>query len=321
MDQQYSQYNSSRSTHDTNTYQSAEQQTIGCGFGFYPTPSSNPEWFHFMLLPDSLGSIYHHHHQPLPYLENMSGSTPQYWTGPPIEASRSQPLVLPQGVPTVAAVAPVAPVASVASASVHTPSWDTLGSREESHSPAEDREEEVWEPEDLRRMGYLDSSGNWRCRYEGCRSTRVFVRACDLRKHFRGHDKYFFCTERPCAGAGVGFSTKKDYQRHMGSHQPAIQCPHPDCGRIFSRKDNMREHFRKIHMRLRNNLFPRPCRRSRRASEGARSPPAATNVTKDLTWAVTMQGAGLRQSTGVTRTPDLKHDGRPTETYDTVVRF
>ncbi|EFQ33912.1 C2H2 type zinc finger domain-containing protein [Colletotrichum graminicola M1.001] len=180
----------------------------------------------------SLGSLY----QPLFYPENTHGSTSQYWTSQPIEACRSQALAPPppQGVPTVPAASPVA------SASVRTPRWDTWSPpREESQSPAEDRGEEVWEPEDLRRMGYLDSSGSWRCRYEGCRSNRVFVRACDLRKHFRGHDKYFFCTERPCAIAGVGFSTKKDYQRHMGSHQPTIKCPHPDCGRIFSRKDNM----------------------------------------------------------------------------------
>ncbi|KAK2037151.1 C2H2 type zinc finger domain-containing protein [Colletotrichum somersetense] len=174
----------------------------------------------------SLGSMY----QPLPYLENPSDSAPQYWTGLPIQPSRPQTLAPPQGVPTGPTV-PRAPAA--------VPAAPAVPVAEESQSPAEDREEEVWEPEDLRRMGYLDASGNWRCRYEGCRSTRVFVRACDLRKHFRGHDKYFFCTERPCANAGVGFSTKKDYQRHMGSHQPTIKCPHPDCGRIFSRKDNM----------------------------------------------------------------------------------
>ncbi|CCF36392.1 C2H2 type zinc finger protein [Colletotrichum higginsianum] len=148
-----------------------------------------------------------------------------------------------------------------------TPSWEMWNSSEEkSPSPTEEEreEDEIWEPKDLRRMGYLDAGGNWRCRFEGCRSPRVFARACDLRKHFRGHEKYFFCAETPCAGAGVGFATRKDYQRHMGSHRPTIQCPHPDCGRMFSRKDNMRDHFKKIHQRLRNNLFPKPCRRPRR---------------------------------------------------------
>ncbi|KAK2002111.1 hypothetical protein LX36DRAFT_708082 [Colletotrichum falcatum] len=331
MDQQYQQYNRCHSAHDTHTYPNVEQQAMGCNYGLYPAPPTHQEWFHLMLLPGSLASMY----RPLPYLENASDSTPQYWPGLPIEASsRPQTLAPPQGVPAVPTVPTVASAASVTSAPVHTtttttttPScWDAWNcSREGSRSPAEDRgggggggssssssgsggggEEEVWEPEDLRRMGYLDAGGNWRCRYEGCRSTRVFVRACDLRKHFRGHDKYFFCAERPCAEAGVGFSTKKDYQRHMGSHQPAIRCPHPDCGRIFSRKDNMREHFRKIHMRLRNNLFPRPCRRSRRASEDARSPPApSAKRVKGSTWeaatTTTTQGAGLRQRVGVIR--------------------
>ncbi|KAK1590310.1 uncharacterized protein LY79DRAFT_554965 [Colletotrichum navitas] len=301
MDQQDLQHNSRcRSTHHPNTYPNVQPQATGSGYGVYPTPTSHQEWLHLM----SIGSLY----QPLFYAENTHDSTSQYWTGHPVETGRSQALASPpQGVPTVptapAVAAPVAsPVpSSVPSASARTPNWDAWSPpREESRSPAEDREEEAWEPEDLRRMGYLDSSGSWRCRYEGCRSTRVFVRACDLRKHFRGHDKYFFCTERPCAIAGVGFSTKKDYQRHMGSHQPTIKCPHPDCGRIFSRKDNMREHFRKIHMCLRNNLFPRPCRRSRRASEDKRSPPAS-NATKCSSREATKPGADLHQNIGTTR--------------------
>lgn len=101
------------------------------------------------------------------------------------------------------------------------------------------KETEAWGPVDLHQMGYLDVSGKWRCRYSGCCSSRVFLRACDLRKHFRGHAKYFFCTETRCQQAGVGFATRKDFQRHMGSHKPAVPCLHPDCDRIFSRKDNM----------------------------------------------------------------------------------
>ncbi|KAL0944556.1 C2H2 transcription factor [Colletotrichum truncatum] len=119
-------------------------------------------------------------------------------------------------------------------------------------------------PTDLHKMGYVDVAGNWRCRYTGCSSSRVFLRACDLRKHFRGHAKYFFCTEKRCQRTGVGFATRKDFQRHMGSHKPTVRCLHPDCDRIFSRKDNMREHYKKIHQRLRNNLFPRRCRRTKK---------------------------------------------------------
>ncbi|KAI8310273.1 hypothetical protein K4K61_000857 [Colletotrichum sp. SAR11_59] len=126
-------------------------------------------------------------------------------------------------------------------------------------SPPKEPEVDSWGPSDLHQMGYLDVAGNWRCRYAGCCSSRVFLRACDLRKHFRGHAKYFFCTEKRCQQAGVGFATRKDFQRHMGSHKPAVRCLHPACDRIFSRKDNMREHYKKIHQRLRNNLFPRRC--------------------------------------------------------------
>lgn len=106
-------------------------------------------------------------------------------------------------------------------------------------SPPQEVQPESWGPADLHQMGYLDVAGNWRCRYSGCCSSRVFLRACDLRKHFRGHAKYFFCTEKRCQQAGVGFATRKDFQRHMGSHKPAVRCMHPDCDRIFSRKDNM----------------------------------------------------------------------------------
>ncbi|KAI8215370.1 hypothetical protein K4K54_011428 [Colletotrichum sp. SAR 10_86] len=106
-------------------------------------------------------------------------------------------------------------------------------------SPPKELEVDSWGPSDLHQMGYLDVAGNWRCRYAGCCSSRVFLRACDLRKHFRGHAKYFFCTEKRCQQAGVGFATRKDFQRHMGSHKPAVRCLHPDCDRIFSRKDNM----------------------------------------------------------------------------------
>ncbi|KAF9881675.1 hypothetical protein CkaCkLH20_00821 [Colletotrichum karsti] len=143
-------------------------------------------------------------------------------------------------------------------------------------SPPKELEVEGWGPADLHQMGYLDVAGNWRCRYAGCCSSRVFLRACDLRKHFRGHAKYFFCTEKRCQQAGVGFATRKDFQRHMGSHKPAVRCLHPDCDRIFSRKDNMREHYKKIHQRLRNNLFPRRCRRTRQGEPQKAASPASS---------------------------------------------
>lgn len=97
----------------------------------------------------------------------------------------------------------------------------------------------AWEPADIHHIGYRDVASNWRCAFAGCQSSRIFVRACDLRKHFRGHEKAFFCEKEQCQSAGVGFATRKDYNRHMRSHQPAIECPHMGCRRVFSRKDNM----------------------------------------------------------------------------------
>ncbi|KZL81719.1 c2h2 type zinc finger protein [Colletotrichum incanum] len=160
------------------------------------------------------------------------------------------------------------PASSEPSDFASSPSSGTTSPR----SPPKEMESENWGPADLHQMGYLDVSGNWRCRYSGCCSSRVFLRACDLRKHFRSHAKYFFCTEKRCQQAGVGFATRKDFQRHMGSHKPAVRCLHPDCDRIFSRKDNMREHYKKIHQRPKNNLFPRKCRQIKMRGSLAASP-------------------------------------------------
>ncbi|KAJ5826815.1 hypothetical protein N7447_003578 [Penicillium robsamsonii] len=42
-----------------------------------------------------------------------------------------------------------------------------------------------WTPPDIFEIGYQDTDGDWRCNYSGCLSNRVFLRACDLRKHYR----------------------------------------------------------------------------------------------------------------------------------------
>jgi hypothetical protein len=49
--------------------------------------------------------------------------------------------------------------------------------------------DEAWEPADIHQIGYRDDAGNWRCAFAGCQSSRIFVRACDLRKHYRGHER------------------------------------------------------------------------------------------------------------------------------------
>jgi hypothetical protein len=92
-----------------------------------------------------------------------------------------------------------------------------------------------WVPEDVNEMGYLDEHGNWRCRHSGCLSDKFFMRACDLRKHFRSHQKMYFCDEMACPSTGIGFSSLKDYQRHMRSHKPVIPCLDAGCKRLFGR--------------------------------------------------------------------------------------
>ena len=113
-------------------------------------------------------------------------------------------------------------------------------------------------------------SQTWRCAYPGCTSRALFTRGCDLRKHFNRHSKHLFCRVDGCpqseaaalAGsshgrrssttASGGFSSKKDRARHEAKHNPGIRCEWqgPDgeeCGRVFSRMDNMKDHVRRIH--------------------------------------------------------------------------
>ena len=105
----------------------------------------------------------------------------------------------------------------------------------------------------------------WRCAYPGCTSRATFTRGCDLRKHYNRHSKHLFCRVDGCpqsqAAAAArstdgtlsgGFSSKKDRARHEAKHNPGIKCEWKgsggeECGRIFSRMDNMKDHVRRIH--------------------------------------------------------------------------
>jgi len=119
----------------------------------------------------------------------------------------------------------------------------------------------------------------WTCAYPNCTSRAVFARGCDLRKHYNRHSKHLFCRVKGCpqsedaciaaaqqqaiqAGddasdtsklvSSGGFSSKKDRARHEAKHNPGIKCewrgPNgEECGRLFSRMDNMKDHVRRIH--------------------------------------------------------------------------
>ncbi len=136
-----------------------------------------------------------------------------------------------------------------------------------SSSEADDTYNDSWIPEDLHEIGFRDVSGNWRCKHPVCASGKTFLRACDLRKHYRNHVKSFFCEEKDCVWAAIGFSNTKDWRRHMQSHDPQIVCPYPGCERRFGRVDNMKAHYSRIHCSARNNLFPRGCRKSSQRRE------------------------------------------------------
>lgn len=88
--------------------------------------------------------------------------------------------------------------------------------------------------------GYKNSSGTWSCAWPGCTSRSRFTRACDLRKHYKRHSKTLFCRHDGCPQATEGgFSSKKDRARHEAKHNPMITCEWDECGRLFSRVDNM----------------------------------------------------------------------------------
>ncbi|KAL3457053.1 hypothetical protein BJX64DRAFT_27779 [Aspergillus heterothallicus] len=97
----------------------------------------------------------------------------------------------------------------------------------------------------------------WSCAYPGCTSPALFRRGCDLRKHYNRHRKHLFCRVEGCpqansANPGAGFSSKKDRDRHEAKHNPGIVCEWAGegCTRVFSRVDNMKDHVRRIHLRV-----------------------------------------------------------------------
>ncbi|MCJ1409611.1 hypothetical protein MMC19_003692 [Ptychographa xylographoides] len=104
-------------------------------------------------------------------------------------------------------------------------------------------------PASLDNYGFLNSDHrSWRCAFAGCTSKAIFLRPCDLRKHFNRHNKDYRCRHDGCPQARAGgFSSKKDRARHEAKHNPGIECEWDGCERIFSRADNMKDHIRRIH--------------------------------------------------------------------------
>ena len=95
-------------------------------------------------------------------------------------------------------------------------------------------------PSAIADYGYKNADGSWSCAWPGCTSRSRFTRACDLRKHYKRHSKSLFCRHEGCPQSTEGgFSSKKDRARHEAKHNPMITCEWDNCGRLFSRVDNM----------------------------------------------------------------------------------
>lgn len=104
--------------------------------------------------------------------------------------------------------------------------------------------------DEMSKWGTKNSDGTWSCAYPGCTSRSTFRRGCDLRKHFKRHDKSLFCRHEGCPqSVEGGFSSKKDRARHEAKHNPEVVCEWEGCGRLFSRQDNMKDHVRRAHKR------------------------------------------------------------------------
>lgn len=105
---------------------------------------------------------------------------------------------------------------------------------------------------DLLPYGVVSGAGAWRCVFPGCTSKTRFLRGCDLRKHYKRHRKNLFCRHAGCPkSSSGGFSSRKDLARHEAKHNPDIVCQWKGCSRLFSRRDNMRDHIRRVHQKVR----------------------------------------------------------------------
>lgn len=91
-----------------------------------------------------------------------------------------------------------------------------------------------------------DSAAGLRCPHPSCSSKTVFMRQCDVDKHYRLHFRQYLCRIEGCQQKqGLAFATVKDRDRHERAHNPSIPCQH--CGKLFSRQDNLRDHCRRRH--------------------------------------------------------------------------
>lgn len=90
-----------------------------------------------------------------------------------------------------------------------------------------------------------------KCPHPSCSSKAVFMRLCDLHKHYYSHFRKYSCRVPNChlaEGKLRIFALRKDRDRHERAHKPSIPCLY--CDRLFSRQDNWRDHCQKRHGEL-----------------------------------------------------------------------
>ena len=213
-----------------------EQQMIstpyvdeGSNWAHAHTSDSGFDYFH--PLPQALGTSY----STLPSSHEFSNYTSSGGAG--TETAIAYP---PSTSPTSTSSSQYAPT------SLSVPSTVSSAAGSSSHAPRPSRSPSP-NISDLYNYGTLNvDNRTWRCAYPGCNSKAIFVRPCDLRKHFHRHNKQFFCRHEGCPQAREGgFSSKKDRARHESKHNPGVQCEWEGCERIFSRVDNMRNHMQR----------------------------------------------------------------------------
>lgn len=95
------------------------------------------------------------------------------------------------------------------------------------------------------------TSKGWQCPHPSCASKTIFTRQCDFNKHYRLHLPRFACRVPSCHHGDAKprmFASRKDRNRHEAAHSRSLSCNL--CTGIFSRRDNLRDHCRKVHGHL-----------------------------------------------------------------------
>lgn len=96
-------------------------------------------------------------------------------------------------------------------------------------------------------------SSGYYCSYSSCSNRGPYQRKCDLNKHEKQHTRNHICPFAEMGCTTPAFPNEKDRRRHIAAkHEKSkdFQCMAcKDLGKMtfFNRKDNMRDHERRVH--------------------------------------------------------------------------